>query len=138
MAASQRSSTRPSKRPSPRQGTGRLGEQLALDALRARGYQIEATNVRYPVGEIDIIARDGLTLCFVEVRSASSMEYGGPLASITGRKRQRLIRAARWYLQAAPAAQDIRFDAVAILWSAEGRPRIEILQHAFVVDSVPW
>ncbi|PIQ84856.1 MAG: YraN family protein [Candidatus Omnitrophica bacterium CG11_big_fil_rev_8_21_14_0_20_63_9] len=138
MATSQRSPIRRSKRPTPRQSIGRRGEQLALEALRARGYQIEATNVRYPVGEIDIVARDGRTLCFVEVRSASSMEYGGALASITGRKRQRLIRAARWYLQAAPTAQDIRFDAVAIQWPAEGHPQVEILQHAFVVDSVPW
>lgn len=128
----------PPKPPTLRQLTGRRAEELASAVLRARGYTIHATNVRYPVGELDIVAQDGDTLCFVEVRSASMRECGGALESITARKRQRMIRAARWYLQAAPAPGDIRFDVIGIQWLPAGTPQVELVQHAFVVDAVPW
>ena len=113
-----------------RRALGRRGEQLALRLLTSSGYTIERTNVRFPVGEIDIIAREGLTLCFVEVRSASSSDWGGPPASITDRKRHRLIRAAQWHLARARALPtEIRFDVVAIEWGDP--PRVELLRGAF-------
>ncbi len=110
------------------------GEQVAARFLVARGYAIEARNVRFPVGEIDLVAREGQTLCFVEVRSASSSQWGGPLGSITERKRRRLIRAAQWYLQrlrTLPAST--RFDVVAIAWQ-DGRASPELIQGAFTAD----
>lgn len=115
---------------------GRRAEQAACDYLRTRGYAIIERNVRFPVGEIDLVAREGQTLCFVEVRSTSSQQWGGPLASITDRKRQRLIRAARWYLRYCPVgAIETRFDVVAIEWRQPGSPpRIELVQGAFTAD----
>lgn len=120
---------------------GARAEQLAVRLLVARGYAIERRNVRYPVGEIDLIARDRGTLCFVEVRSTSSDVWGGPLASVRDGKRRRLIRAARWYLNAqAPLPAETRFDVVGITWRPAGPPRVELIQGAFMADdgSATW
>ena len=127
-----------SSRPEPRrQELGRRGEQLALRRLRSEGYAIEKTNVSFPVGEIDIVARDGEVLCFVEVRSASSRDWGGALASITDRKRRRLIRAAQWYLQRLRALPlETRFDLVGIQWDAHADPAVELIRGAFWLDEV--
>lgn len=135
-----------------RQALGRRSERLARRLLAQQGYTIERTNVRFPVGELDIVARHGRALCFVEVRATSSGAWGGPLATITDRKRRRLIRAARWYLarlpliegggQAPPIGrrgagqarecalpEEIRFDVVAIEWSDP--PKVDLIRNAF-------
>ena len=118
---------------------GRRSEQLAVRFLRAHGYVIEQTNVRFPVGEIDIVARDGHTLCFIEVRSTTSAAWGGPLASIGGRKVRRLIRAARWYLsrylsRGRVLSPETRFDVVSIVWTNDGPPVPELVRGAFEAD----
>jgi len=121
----------------PRLARGRRAEQLACTHLQAQGYTILERNARYPVGEIDIVAQEGSTLCFVEVRSTGSQQWGGPLASITDRKRRHLINAARWYLQySRTSLPEIRFDVVAIDWQARG-PAIELIRGAFTTD-VPF
>lgn len=116
----------------PRARLGRASERLAQRVLASHGYVIERTNVRFPVGELDIVARDGQTLCFIEVRSTSSSEWGGPLASIDERKRRRLIRAARWYLgDQAVLPPEIRFDVLAVDWHAGRAPTVELVRGAF-------
>ena len=88
--------------------------------------------MRFPVGEIDIVAREGKTLCFIEVRSTSSDRWGGPLASVTERKQHRLVQAARWYLKRRPCpATEIRFDVVAIEWRRDGAPTVQLVRGAF-------
>ena len=115
-----------------RQSLGRRSEAVAVRLLTAQGYVIEATNVRFPVGEIDIIAREGQTLCFVEVRSTSSEQWGGPLATIDANKQRHLIRAAQWYLNHHPTQlPEIRFDVVAITWSDGKQPATELIRGAF-------
>ena len=114
---------------------GKRAEALACAALRREGLQVEATNVRFPVGEIDIVAREGPALCFVEVRSKSSTTFGNPLESVTMAKRRRLLRAAQWYLKrhrALPA--EIRFDVVAIEWHDHAPPTLELVRGAFTAD----
>ncbi|MBI3320752.1 MAG: YraN family protein [Candidatus Omnitrophica bacterium] len=116
----------------PRHQLGRRSERVALEFLRAQGYVIERTNVRFPVGEIDILAREGATLCFVEVRSASSLQWGGSLASVGERKQRRLLRAARWYLhRLRERPPEIRFDVVAIDWQAGRVSNLELVRGAF-------
>ena len=105
---------------------------MALRLLASRGYTIQASNVRFPVGEIDIVARDGQTLCFVEVRSRSSSRWGGPLETIQAQKRRRLIRAAQWYLSRQPSPlPEIRFDVLAIQWQGTEEPISELIRGAF-------
>ena len=122
---------------SPRQQQGYDVERFACAYLRAQGYRIEATNVRFPVGELDIVAWDGKTLCFVEVRSRATDRFGSALESVTDAKRQRLIRAAQWYLMRLRRAPEVtRFDVVAIQSrEAHPEPTIELIRGAFDASS---
>lgn len=118
---------------------GRRAERLAERELVRQGYRVQRRNVRYPVGEIDLIAMDGDTLCFVEVRSTSSDAWGGPLATVTDGKRRRIIAAARWFLAShrGPMAE-CRFDVVGVLWRADGAPQLELVRGAFTADGGCW
>jgi putative endonuclease len=107
---------------------GKLAEALAADYLQARGLRLLERNYRCRLGEIDLIVADGPVLVFVEVRLRRNTEYGGAAASITARKRQRILRAARHYLSGRQEA-DCRFDVV--LLDALAADRIEWLKDAF-------
>jgi putative endonuclease len=119
-------------RPDSRRARGRRGEDLAVAHLERAGYRVVARNVRVRRGELDVVALDRGTLCFVEVRLRSGDAYGTPEESIDARKRQRLIRAARELLatRRLPPHRGLRFDVVAIDASREP-PRIRLLRDAF-------
>jgi putative endonuclease len=107
---------------------GAAAEALAAEFLEAQGLAIVARNYRCRGGEIDLIARDGETLIFVEVRLRSDPAFGGAAASITSAKKRRLRFAALHYLsRSRPRRQDppCRFDA--ILLEALDPARIEWL-----------
>ncbi len=106
---------------------GEHAETLAADFLQGKGLRIVARNYRSRYGEIDLIARDGSTVVFVEVRSRSSESYGGAAASITAAKREKLIKTARHYLAGVSPLPPCRFDAV--LLSGEP-PRIDWIRNA--------
>lgn len=78
--------------------TGKNGEDLACEYLKKQGYAVIERNFRIKGGEIDIIAKDGQYLIFVEVKTRYSHEYGLPVESITLRKIQYLLRTARYYI----------------------------------------
>jgi putative endonuclease len=123
---------------SARGGTGRQAEELAASLLERAGMRIVARNWRRPEGELDIVADDGGTCVFVEVRSRTGQEQGHPLESITPRKRARVIRAARLYLDAEPGsrvASGYRFDVVAVTFDPAGSAAPEIIHipNAFEV-----
>ena len=94
--------------------SGRQAEALAALFLQQHGIEVIARNYRCRLGEIDLIARDGTTLVFVEVRMRTSQAFGGAAASITARKRRRLTSAARHYLAGAPRMPACRFDALLV------------------------
>ena len=107
---------------------GSDAENLAAAFLQRAGLKIVARNYRCRFGEIDLIARDGNTLVFVEVRMRSSDRYGGAAASITATKRAKLLRAARHYIANAAQPPACRFDALLV----NGKERtIEWLKNAF-------
>ena len=91
---------------------GAHAERIAAEFLTARGLTIVARNFRTRLGEIDLIARDGPTLVFVEVRLRRSQRFGGAGASITAAKCARLTNAARGYLAMIGSEPPCRFDAV--------------------------
>ncbi len=125
-----------SERFASRPGSGRRAEDLAAARLAQAGLRIVARNWRRPEGELDIVADDGGTCVFVEVRSRTGEQQGHPLESITPHKQARVIRAARLYLDAeAPAASGFRFDVVAVTFDPEGRlePVVVYLPNAFEV-----
>jgi putative endonuclease len=105
---------------------GERGEALAAAFLQQQGLAIAARNYRCRFGEIDLIARDGETVVFVEVRSNNA--YGGAAASITGAKQAKLLKTARHYLTTLSSTPPCRFDAVLVTGDP---PRIEWLRNAF-------
>lgn len=106
---------------------GEQGEALAAVFLQRQGLAITARNYRCRFGEIDLIAREGETLVFVEVRSRASDSHGGAAASITAAKQTRLLKAARHYLATLSAEPPCRFDAVLLTGDP---PKIEWLRNA--------
>ncbi len=109
------------------------GEDLAVSALEKSRYKIVERNYRTRAGEIDIVAREGECLVFVEVRTRASIEYGWPQETVIARKQKKLCRAARWYLQK-NRIEDVpcRFDVVAIVMNeALDEPQVEVIKNAF-------
>src|SRR3989338_967844 len=90
-----------------RQATGEQAGELAAAWLRRQGYAITARNVRTPLGEIDVVAQDGHTLCFIEVRARRSERFGAPEESLTQAKQRHMLRAAQWYLQSKRWREDV-------------------------------
>jgi putative endonuclease len=107
---------------------GKDAEARAAKYLQAQGLQIVERNYHCRYGEIDIIARDGATLVFVEVRARSSNAFGGAAASITAAKQKKLTRTALHYLTTAGRTPRCRFDAV--LLSNDAAP-VEWIRDAF-------
>jgi putative endonuclease len=93
---------------------GTSAESIAAGLLARSGFRIVARNFRCRAGELDLVALDGSTLVFVEVRSRRSSTFGSALDAIGPRKRAQVTRVARVYLVAHPHRGPIRFDAIAI------------------------
>ncbi len=116
----------------PRQRLGLDGEQLAVEALTARGYVVLARRYRTRFGELDIVARDGDALVFVEVKARRGVTFGQPADAVHWRKRRRLARLAEAFIAEARLHHlPCRFDVVAIIWQDGGAPDIRVYRHAF-------
>ena len=115
-----------------RRDTGILGEKLARDFLKKRGYHIIETNYRCPHGEIDIIAKHKDSLVFIEVRAKRSPEFGSPEESITPAKREKIRATAYHYQQTHENLPPLwRIDFVAVELDQRGKPsRIELIENA--------
>ncbi|MBI4266960.1 MAG: YraN family protein [Chloroflexi bacterium] len=115
-----------------RRETGILGEKIALDFLKKRGYRILETNYRCREGEIDIVARQKDCLVFIEVRAKRSLAFGTPEESITPAKLAKLRTVAAHYQQThkdLPA--QCRIDVVALELDSKNKPaRIELIENA--------
>jgi putative endonuclease len=125
---------------SPAIQVGKLGEAYAAAYLEQLGYRLVAANFTLPVGrnlrgavvnaEIDLIAYDQNTLCFIEVKTRASDWFAPPQANIDLRKRRQLARAARVYRGMFDLENDpYRFDVVTVVLSDP--PQIELLRHYF-------
>lgn len=115
---------------------GRDAEAQAARYLEARGLSIVARNYRSRGGEIDLIARDGESLVFVEVRARRSSAFGTPAETVGARKRARVAAAAAHYLMTAAGTRPppCRFDVISIS-GAQGEARVEWLRDAFRVPA---
>ena len=112
---------------------GNRGENAAARFLRKRGYRILARNCRNHWGEIDIIARDGDWIVFVEVKTRSSHAAGHPAEAVTHRKQVQLTKLALgWLKQRRLLDHRARFDVIALTWpQGTSTPQIEHFVHAF-------
>lgn len=114
-----------------KQITGNYGEDLACQYLKKKGYRILQRNYRIRGGEIDIVARDGEWLVFVEVKTRWSHEFGLPAESITPWKIKALLKSARFYIQKINwGEREYRLDFVSIDFAKDKEnPVIELMRN---------
>jgi len=115
---------------------GKLGEQKAIQYLENKGYRILERNYKTKLGELDIIARDAKTICFIEVKTRSSQEKGEPLESITSGKQHRLCKLALSYLKLNNLLnRPARFDVVSVYQNGS-QIDIQLIKNAFELDRI--
>lgn len=111
---------------------GTHGEALAVAYLRRRGFQLIGHSYHCRFGEIDLIAMDGKTLCFIEVKTRSNLSVGLPREFVTAQKQQRIRKTAAWYLAEKELECPVRFDVAEVYTDAGGQlEKIEYLEDAF-------
>jgi putative endonuclease len=126
---------------------GNLGEAYAAAYLEQIGYRLVAANFTLPVGrnlrgavinaEIDLVAYDGATLCFVEVKTRASDRFAPPQVNVDLRKRRQITRAARVYRQMFGIEDEPhRYDVVTVVLAADAAPQIELLRNFWTEASL--
>ncbi len=116
---------------------GQKAEDLAARHLKRRGYKILTRNYRTRAGEIDIIAREGKSLVFIEVKGRQSTRYGSAKAAVTPRKQRQVAKVALWYLKETDQlGVKARFDVVAVTRKGQD-VAIEIVRNAFQLSPAP-
>jgi putative endonuclease len=114
---------------------GKRGEDQAVGFLTAHGYKILVRNYKTKLGEIDIIAQDADTICFIEVKTRTSSKFGSPREAISGFKRRRLAKAALIFLKEKKFLDRMtRFDVVSIS-GKDNLSKVDLLKGAFEVSS---
>ncbi len=114
---------------------GSCGEQAALNFLKSGGYKILLKDYRSKLGQIDIIARDKDTICFVEVKTRSSDRFGLPQEAISGFKQRQIAKTALSFLKENKLLdKKARFDVVAVTYGGKA-PKIELIKDAFELDA---
>ncbi|MEW6570221.1 MAG: YraN family protein [Nitrospirota bacterium] len=111
---------------------GSKGEDLAVKFLRKKGYLIIERNYKTNLGEIDIIAREGSTFIFVEVKTRSNDSYGFPFEAVGSKKRHKMRNLALNYMRRRGSEFPVRFDVISI-FCANGRREIVHIKDAFEV-----
>ncbi len=115
---------------------GKIGEDKAVELLKTEGYKILARNYRARSGELDIVALDKGTICFVEVKTRLDDKLGLPVEAITKPKQRQIIKTALVYLKENNLLNNnARFDVVSVL-GAQGNKKLELIKNAFTLDGV--
>lgn len=110
---------------------GKFGEDEAIRWLASQGYEIVDRNVVNHAGEIDLVAREGETLCFVEIKARASQAFGPAIAAVDARKQRRISRAAALYLAMKKLHNSpCRFDVLGLDWEGTAW-RYTLVRNAF-------
>jgi putative endonuclease len=111
---------------------GTRGEDIAIEHLESLGFYVVSRNFRTRFGEIDLIARDGDTIVFVEVKARRSRQFGRAVEQITKGKQRKIVKTAGEYLRRSGSLEScVRFDVLAIDILPGGEVRIEHVKGAF-------
>ena len=117
------------------QSLGSAGEKAAVAFLKEKGYRILERNFKCRLGEVDIIARDNETYCFVEVKTRSSEDFGLPQEAVSRKKQAQISKAALHYLKTKKLFEkSARFDVVSVLYK-DNVPKIDLIENAFELDA---
>lgn len=110
---------------------GKRGEELAIDFLKKQGYRIVTRNYRTALGEVDIIAVDKDTHCFIEVKTRKSERLGSASEAVSGLKQRQISRAALCFLKENNLLdRRARFDVVSVTYLVD-KPRLDLIKNAF-------
>ena len=116
------------------QQLGKFGEESAIDFLKNNGYKILATNYRTRLGEIDIVAKDEGTICFIEVKTRLSDRFGLPQEALTRFKQRQIAKTALHFLKDNSLLEKkARFDVVSVM-ARDQAPSIDLIKNAFEMD----
>jgi putative endonuclease len=124
-----------------RRALGQAAESQAERYLRRKGYRILGRNVRSPLGELDLVARSGRVLVFVEVKARRTSALGGAAFAVDGRKQARLVRLAAQYLAQRKLSNRLcRFDVILCREGTDNPSHIEHIENAFQVpgEDLRW
>jgi putative endonuclease len=112
---------------------GAEAETAAAEYLQTQGLSVIARNLRCKAGELDLVCLDGEVLVIVEIRQRGRADFGGALASVTGRKQRKLVRATQfyWQRQAEWRTRMLRFDVVAVQGQSDAGQEITWIKDAF-------
>lgn len=110
---------------------GAAGEEAAEEFLRLSGYRIVARNVRTKVGELDLVALDGETLCFIEIKTRATAEYGRAIEAVGPQKQRRLAKAALLFLAKNRSQRPCRFDVLGLDRGRDGAWSFSLVKNAF-------
>ncbi len=115
---------------------GQTGEELATAFLKEQGYRILVRNFKSRLGEMDIIAKDGDVICFIEVKTRTNNRLGTPFEAITPAKQRKLSQGALAYLKQNRLMDSLaRFDVVSVMKGHNGSPKLEVLKNAFELSA---
>ena len=126
---------------------GQLGETYAAAHLDQLGYRLVAANFTLPIGrnlrgavvntEVDLVAYDSDTLCFIEVKTRASDWFAPPQVNVDLRKRRQITRAARVYRRMLGIeSEPYRFDVVTVILNDDSTPQIELLRNFWTEESI--
>lgn len=113
---------------------GKSGEELAVDLLKQNGYKIIAKNYRTKLGEIDIVANEKDTVCFIEVKTRRSDRFGSPQEAVLSSKQRQISKAALNFLKDNNLLdRNARFDVVSVVLTGD-KPKLDLIKNAFELD----
>ena len=113
---------------------GKSGEDSALNFLKENGYKILVKNYKTKLGEVDIIAYDKGTLCFIEVKTRGSLRFGSPQEAVSHFKQRQISKVALQFLKRNNLLnKKARFDVVSVIY-AEDKPAFDLIKNAFELE----
>ncbi len=114
---------------------GKVVEKEAAEFLKTKGYKILKSNYKTKLGEIDIIAKDKDTICFVEVKGRHSLKFGQPCEAVSFKKQRQISKAAVYYLKLNNLMdRPARFDVLTILYR-DNKGELSLIKNAFELDA---
>lgn len=113
---------------------GKRGEEAAINFLKENGYKILTRNYKTKLGEVDVIAFDKKTLCFIEVKARSSCRFGFPQEAVSGFKQKQIAKAALLFLKENKLLNAlVRFDVLSVIYGQDSI-KLNLIKNAFELD----
>jgi putative endonuclease len=117
---------------------GDRGEAAACKFLKKKGYDLIEKNYQCKLGEIDVIAKRGGRIAFIEVKTRTSAQYGAPQEAVNPVKQEKIFKIASWYLKEKRiSGMPVAFDVVSVLWKEGQPPEITLIPDAFEKGEEP-